>query len=424
MSCRAPAALATSGVSWLAWLTWVCRARSTPRAFALVASRSRPAQDLGLEEVLGQAHQALGGQADVADVVDVEQGRDELLQHPDRQVGHVAAGHDHVAHARGAAQVVEDLLVAGGLLDLELVLGHLGGGVADQVHAGAVAAVLGAGGQQLGQDLGRVAVGQALDRPHVGLVQAVAGRQRVAGPLGVAVVEGGQHVAAHRVGPEVPLVHGVEHLGREQHRHGGPLGLVLLDRVEQVGREQVAEDGHQLAQVLDRMGPLPLGRLPLGAGDVAEAGQPGPVGLDPLPLERVGERLGGGVRPRDTGEEGTGISGRRHRCCLCVRRCLLGLPAGSFATWARCGARSRGRGRHDTRPVRCAESPVCTSRPASGRPPRPGTRSGPQGASRPSPPGRRSGSAAGPAAARPAARAGWPAAAPGGPGRRERRRAA
>ena len=83
-------------------------------------------QDVVLEEVLGQAHQPLGGQPDVADVLDVEQGRHELLQDPDGQVGHVAAGHDHVAHAGGAAQVVEDLLVAGRLLDLELVLGHLG----------------------------------------------------------------------------------------------------------------------------------------------------------------------------------------------------------------------------------------------------------------------------------------------------------
>ena len=316
-------------MSWLAWST------------GLGGQALEAGEDVVLEEVLGEAHQALGGQADVADVVDVEQGRDELLEDPDGQVGHVAAGHDHVADAGGAAQVVEDLLVAGGLLDLELVLGHLGGGVADQVHAGAVAAVLGAGGQQLGQDLGGVAVGQALHGPHVGLVQAVAGRQGVAGPLPVAVVEGREHVAAHRVVPEVPLVHGVEHLGREQHRHRRPLGLVALDRGEQVGREEVAEHGQELAQVLHGVGPLPLGRLPLGPGHVAEAGQPRPVGLGPFALERVGERLLGGVRPRDTGEEGTGISGRRHRCCLCVRRCLLGLPAGSFATWA-----PRAQGRH------------------------------------------------------------------------------
>src|SRR4029450_4622975 len=69
-------------------------------------------QDGVLEEVLGQAHQALGGQADVADVVDVEQGRDELLQHPYGQVGHVAAGHDHVAAAGGAAQGVGGMLGA------------------------------------------------------------------------------------------------------------------------------------------------------------------------------------------------------------------------------------------------------------------------------------------------------------------------
>ena len=114
-------------------------------------------------------------------------------------------------------------------------------------------------------------MGQALHRPHVGLVQAVAGRQRVAGPVRVAVVEGGEHVVADRVGPEVPLVHGVEHLGREQHRHGRPLGLVPLDRGEQVGQEQLAEGGLELAQVLTVW--ARCWAVPFGAGHVAEAGR-------------------------------------------------------------------------------------------------------------------------------------------------------
>ena len=77
-----------------------------------------------------------------------------------------------------------------------------GGGVADQVHPGAVPAVLRAGGQQLGEHLGGVAVGQALDDPHLVLVQRVAGGVRVARPVGAPVAEHRQHVAADRVGVE------------------------------------------------------------------------------------------------------------------------------------------------------------------------------------------------------------------------------
>ena len=71
-------------------------------------------------------------------------------------------------------------------LSVELELVDLRGGVADQVHPGAVPAVLRAGGQQLGEHLGRVAVGQPLDHPHLVLVQRVAGGVRVRRPLRVA----------------------------------------------------------------------------------------------------------------------------------------------------------------------------------------------------------------------------------------------
>ena len=77
-----------------------------------------------------------------------------------------------------------------------------GGGVADQVHAGAVAAVLRAGRQQLGEHLGGVAVGEPLGHPHVVLVQRVAGGVRVRGPVGAPVGEHREHVVAHRVGVE------------------------------------------------------------------------------------------------------------------------------------------------------------------------------------------------------------------------------
>ena len=94
-------------------------------------------------------------------------------------------------------------------LEGELELVDLRRGVADQVHPGAVAAVLRAGGEQLGEHLGRVAVGQALGHPHVVLVQRVAGRVRVRRPVGAAVGRDRDHVAPDRVGVERV---GVRHL--------------------------------------------------------------------------------------------------------------------------------------------------------------------------------------------------------------------
>jgi hypothetical protein len=108
----ASAAFCTSGVSCRAWFTWVWSASCVPRSKAFFASRVSPSSDLRLEEVLRQPHEALRGQPDVPDVLDVQQLRDEALERLDGQVGHVAAGDDHVADARGAAEVVEDLLVA------------------------------------------------------------------------------------------------------------------------------------------------------------------------------------------------------------------------------------------------------------------------------------------------------------------------
>jgi Cu/Ag efflux pump CusA len=74
---------------------------------------NRPPRDLrqlvddNIKPVLGQAHQRLGGEPDVADVVDVEQLVDERLQPGPRHVPDVAAGDDDVADTGGAAQVVE-----------------------------------------------------------------------------------------------------------------------------------------------------------------------------------------------------------------------------------------------------------------------------------------------------------------------------
>ncbi len=249
--------------------------------------------DLVLEPVLRQPHQRLGGQPDVADVLDLEQLGEELLEPRPRHVGDVAAGDHHVAHAGVGAQVVEHLGVPVDRLAEELQLVDRRGGVADEVHPGAVAAVLRAGRQQLGEHLGGVAVGEPLGRPHVVLVQRVAAGVGVRGPVGTAVGEHRDHVVADRVGVERlgqrarsrrQLVgrHRVHHLRRDEHRHRRPLGLVALEVGVEPLVDQVTEELAQLAEVLHAVGALPLGALPLLAGDVLPAREPGPVGLDQL----------------------------------------------------------------------------------------------------------------------------------------------
>ena len=166
-------------------------------------------------------------------------------------------------------------------------------GVADEVHARAVAAVLRAGRQQLGEHLGRVAVGEPLGHPHVVLVQRVAGGVRVRGPVGTAVAEDRDHVLADRVGVERVgeragagrvdrRRHRVHHLRRHQHRHRRALGLVALEVGVEPLVDEVAEQLAQLLDVLHAVGALPLDGLPLLGGDVLPAGEAGPVGLDQL----------------------------------------------------------------------------------------------------------------------------------------------
>ncbi len=250
----------------------------------------QPLHHVVLQEVLRDAHQALGGQADVADVGDLEQGGDEGFQELYRKVRDVAARDHHVAHRRGLAQVVENLLVAFLLRGLEAQLRDLRHVVAHQVHARAMPAVLRAGLQHFGQDLGGVAVGEALHHPHVGLVKAVAAGVGVARPLRVPVVEGGQHVAPDRVFPEV-FFHGVDHLGRDQHRHRGSLLDVLVDVLRQVVGQQGTHHLLELLQVLDGVLALPKSALPLGLRDVLPTGEAAPVRLRERFLERVLERL-------------------------------------------------------------------------------------------------------------------------------------
>ena len=228
-------------------------------------------------------------------MLDVEQRRHERLEPLDRQVHHVAPRDDDVADRWRGPEVVEHQVPSFLLLRLEPVLQPLRRVVADQVHARAVAAVLRAGLEQLRQDFRGVAVGEALHRPHVALVQRVPLREGMARPFGIAVGERGDHVATHAVAPEVALIHGVQHLGGKEHRHGGPLALVALDVGGQVLGEEGTEGVLQLGQVLHGVGPLPLGALPLLGRDVPVAGQATPVGLHELPSEWVHERLRRGV---------------------------------------------------------------------------------------------------------------------------------
>ena len=190
---------------------------------------------------------------------------------------------------------------------------HLRDVVAHQIHAGAVAAVLGTGGEHLRQHLGRVAVGQPLHDPHVRLVQAVAAGARVVGPVGAAVLEGGQHVPANRAVPQVVQVHGVQHLRRDEQGHRRPLALVPVDAGQERVREELAEGLPQLSQVLDGVTPLPECALPVRLGDRAVARNPGPVGLPELALERIHEGLRGGRGHRGTASHGpAGLAARGH----------------------------------------------------------------------------------------------------------------
>jgi hypothetical protein len=130
---------------------------STPRSGA--PSRSpRSREDVVLQEVLRDAHQPFVAMRMSRMFSMSISSNSHVLEPLDRDVGHVAAGHDDVADLRACAQVVEHRVPAVVLLHLELVLQDLQRVVADQVHPRAVAAVLRARGDQLGEHLGRVAM--------------------------------------------------------------------------------------------------------------------------------------------------------------------------------------------------------------------------------------------------------------------------
>jgi hypothetical protein len=249
----------------------------------------QPLHDVGLQPVLGQSHQRLGGQPDVADRLDVEQPHEERFEVLPRDVGDVATGDHDVAYTGVLAQVSDHRVVPVDRLEGELELVDRRRRVADEVHPCAVAAVLRAGGQQLGEDLGGVPVGQPFGDPHVVLVERVAGGVRVRRPHRVPVGGHGDHVPPDRVGVERGRVrnpvgdHRVEHLRRYEHRHRGQRALVGREVGVELLADQVAEDVMQLPGVLHAVGALPLRRLPLLAGHVAPAREAGPVRLDQLP---------------------------------------------------------------------------------------------------------------------------------------------
>ena len=270
---------------------------------------------------------------------------------------------------------------------------HLRHVVAHQVHAGAVTAVLGTGGEHLRQHLGGIAVGQPLHDPHVRLVEAVTAGARMVRPVGPPVVERGQHVPADRAVPQVVQVHGVDHLRREEDRHRRPLALVPVDAGQQGLGEEVSERLLQLAQVLDRVLSLPERALPVRPGGRAVAGDAGPVRLPELAPQRVDEglwragchgrpsvRRRGGLAPRGRG----GIEGLHvhvmsgpttRRCIRVVRRDPRDRPNGQFPVQPadlspgarRCGRPAPGRAREFRGPGAAGRTP---SRPGAVRGPR------------------------------------------------------
>ena len=199
MSSTMRAASPTSGVTCCAQFTWVCTAMSTPRSSAVSPIRANAAFTSSCRKCWGMPIRPLVARRMSRMFSMSRSFITKLLEPLDRHVGHVAARHDDVAHLRGLPQVVEHHVPALVLLHLELVLEHLQGVVADEVHARAVTAVLRARRDQLGEHLRGVAVGETLDRPHVGLVQRVARCHRVRSPIRPRrSLSAGRHVPAHR----------------------------------------------------------------------------------------------------------------------------------------------------------------------------------------------------------------------------------
>ncbi len=226
------------------------------------------------QPVLRHPHQRLGGQPDVADVLDLQQVDQERLEPRPRHVRHVAAGHHDVADARRSSRgsrACRPAAVCGLATNFSLSIT----GVELPTRSIRVQCPQYCG--QVGRISASTLVGYRWVNPSVAHISCSCSESRVAcGCDGQSVRrsrEHRQHVAADRVGVERLGVRPrrvrtrrhdrVQHLRRQQHRHRRPLGLVALQvRVEPV-LEQVAHHVAQLLDVLHAVRALPLHRAPL-----------------------------------------------------------------------------------------------------------------------------------------------------------------
>ncbi|MNS75214.1 hypothetical protein D3C72_1087180 [compost metagenome] len=133
----------------------------------------------GVRDDLHRHHgRALGGEADAADVGEVQQRLADVLEVGGRQLVHVATRDDDVLELGAAGDILVDLGPALGRGQHVDLLDLLGVG-ADGVGAGAEAAVHGADVERQEERLVHVAVGQALHGGVVHLVERVEAEHRV-----------------------------------------------------------------------------------------------------------------------------------------------------------------------------------------------------------------------------------------------------
>ncbi len=250
-----------------------------------------PMQHFILQKMLRNAHQAFGGQTNVFDIRNVHDRGHKGFELGDGHIRQITAGNDDVAHRRRLAQIIEHLLVAILLRNPESQLSYLRDVVANQIHARAMTTILRTSRKHFGENFCGIAMREPLDGPHVGFVQAVAAGFRMTRPFGIAIVEGGQHVAAHGIVPEIFLIHGVEHLRRDEDGHGGALFDVALHTLQKVLRQQRTENGLKFFQILDGVAALPERGFPFRGSDIFIAGEAAPIGLGERVFERIFEGL-------------------------------------------------------------------------------------------------------------------------------------
>ena len=283
-SSRALAARATSGVIWRAWFAWVCRARLTPRDLAFAASRPSPSWTSSRRKCCGSAARLLEARR-MSRTCGTSSTSE--TNSSSRTIGTFAMSPPDTSTSRISgrrADVVEHRRAPLALANCESILHDLLRALSDEIHPRAVPAVLRARGHELDEHLRGIAVRQALDGPHVPLVQAVATGPRMARKLRVALRVGREHVAPDGVFPEALLVHRVQHLRRNEQRHRRVFLLIALDAGCKRLGEVRTKDLRELPHVLHGVRQLPGARLPFRLRDVPESREPPPVGLDEVAL--------------------------------------------------------------------------------------------------------------------------------------------